>query len=209
VTEDESLYDDDDSAEKQPTESGLYDVDSEKVDSGPSEKTPKAKRSGPRTSASQLIALAWGGVGMALERSGTDPGVGRVLQFEAPLAGERIDQLIKDTWLDTLVQPFIKEADKLEGLGALIMFPVLIGAYERKPEIGGAIEGILRDVVSEVLIEMAPVIKKKDAKAKRAAQSMKGLNEALGLGPDDDPVSAVLMSILQVPQEPPNTETEP
>lgn len=205
----ENVFDDDSPLSERAPSDSLYDGPTDgDSDAESKEKAPK-RSTGPRASASQLVTLAWGGVGTMLERSGTDPAVGRVLQFQAPLAGERIDDLIKGTWIDSLVQPFVKQADKLEGLGTLILFPVLIGAYERNPAIGGAIEGILRDVVTETLIELAPVIKKRTEKAKRAAKSMASINADLGIDPDENPVDAILAQIFAPPPAPPENPPEP
>jgi len=184
---------DDASDEAIPTERVYVD---EVIDPEKEEKAP-TKKAGPRTSASSLITLVWGGMGTMLIRSETDVAVGRVLQFQAPLAGNKIDELIANTWVDTVLQPFVKQAEKVEGLGAIVLFPLLVGAYERNPAIGPMIESILSEVVSETLTAMAPVIKKKQAKEKAAAKSLQGLNEALNIPKDANPIDAVLASIFE------------
>lgn len=180
-------------------------VSEEKTPQAPQETTPserKPVKNEPRSSASNLIAMAWGGVGMALVQSGTDIPVGRVLQFQAPLAGNKFDELLRDTWLDHVLQPFIKGAETVEGLGAIIMFPLLVGAYERNPSIAPFAEGILREIVSTTLVEMAPVIKAKQTKDRRAANAMKEVNEMFDIPKGADPIDAILASIFAMPETP-------
>lgn len=155
-----------------------------------------------------LVTFIWGGVGMILEQSGTDAPVGRVLQFEAPLAGRKIDELIANTWLDAILQPLAKQADKIEGLGSVIMFPLLVGAYERNPAIGPAIEPILRQVVRSTITDMAPVLRKQQSDAKKAAEAIKDMSTILDLEDGVDPVDAILSSIFRPAQPTGETASE-
>lgn len=165
-----------------------------------------------RESAKDLITLLYGGLGTALVQTGRDVPVGRVLQFQAPLAGARFDELIANTWLDSLIQPLVRGADKVEGLGSLILFPLLIGAYERNPSIAPVAEGILRQVVRSTLVEMAPILKKRDAEDRKAARAMADLSEVMDLGDlpkGTDPIDAVLAAIFApVGQEMPDSDGE-
>lgn len=172
----------------------LHDLDG----FGADEKKPRPH--GRRNSVAGLVTMAWGGAGMMLVRTNADPPVGRVLQFEAPLAGKKIDELISGTWLDVILQPLVSQLDKIEGLGALLAFPLMVGAYERNPTIGPMIEPLLREVIRATLTDMAPLLKKQQADTKKAAAAISDLNEAFDLGPDEDPIQAVLASIFTPPE---------
>lgn len=175
-------------------------------DGHPAEKRPTASL-GKREPLTDLVTFVWGGIGMALVQSHADPPVGRVMQFQAPLAGRKFDQLIAGTWLDALLQPLAKQADKIEGLGALVMFPLLVGAYERNPALEPIVAPILRQVVRSTLVDMAPVLRKQSAEAKKAAETVGNLNDLFDLPPDADPIDAVLMSIFAPPQQTVESET--
>lgn len=174
----------------------------EEVKSDDREKTPS--RHVKRGDVSGLITLAWGGIGTALVRTGTDVPVGRVLQFEAPLAGKKIDEIIAGTWLDALLQPLARQADKIEGLGAVILFPLLVGAYERNTTIGPMIEPVLRQVVRTTLSDMAPLLKKQQTQERKAMETISDLNDVFEIDPGEDPVQAILAAIFA-----PEPEAEP
>lgn len=174
-------------AERQP-----YEADDGKPERAPDKHTPRA-------SVASLVTLAWGGVGTALVQSQADPPVGRVLQLQAPLAGVRFDELIAHTWLDSILQPLAKQGDKLEGLGALILFPLLVGAAERNPAAMPVIEPILRQVIRSTLVDMAPMLRKQKADDKKAAKAVAEMNEALDLDADTDPITAILESLFAPP----------
>lgn len=179
------------------TPGNTFDFTDEVKEDSPKEKAPTVHHA--RESAKDLITLLYGGFGTALVQTGKDIPVGRVLQFQAPLAGARFDELIANTWLDSLIQPLVRGADKVEGLGSLILFPLLIGAYERNPSIAPVAEGILRQVVRSTLVEMAPILKKREAEDRKAAKAMADLNDVMDFGDmpkGTDPIDAVLAAIF-------------
>jgi len=180
---------------EEQTPQEVYKVD-EVIDPDKQEKAPK-QRNKPRSNASSFLTMLWGGVGTVLIKSGSDVPVGRVMQFQAPMAGEKIDQFIANTWLDKIIQPMVKAEEQIEGLGAVVMLPLLIGAYERQPLMADMIEPILREVVSISLIEMAPVIKRKAAKEKAALKALSSVKEGLGVGKDENPIDAILATIFE------------
>lgn len=154
-----------------------------------------------RASLANMLTLVWGGVGMALVQTGSDIPVGRVMQFQAPMAGAKIEEAIAGTWLDSLLQPLAKGADKVEGLGAIIMFPLLVGAYERNPAIGPMLEPMLRQVIRSSLVDMAPMMKKQKAEEAKAARALAELGEIPGFDKGTDPVDAILSFIFMAPDE--------
>jgi hypothetical protein len=171
----------------------------------------KPKKTTKRESAAFLITGVVGLVGTQLVKTETDVPVGRVLQFEAPLLGRDIDNVLAHTWLDHLLQPLIGTASKIEGIGAALAFPVLVGMYERNEAIGEVVEPLLRDVVSEVLVQMHDVMKSTKRKERAAVRALSDMNEILGIDKDDDPVQAVLESMFRrdVPSEPEQVVDEP
>ena len=174
-----------------------------------SEETPprRIRAVGPRRSTETLFSGLYGMVGTALVHTGTDIPVGRVLTFQSPIAGARIDEIIAYTWLDKIIQPLVAYEDKAKGLGSLFLLPLMVGAYERQPSLAGfpVFEQILRGVVESALMEMAPVLKKQAADRKKAARTVADLT-ALGaeLGLDGeamkDPVGAIIGGFFYTPE---------
>jgi len=167
----------------------------ERVDESAAERAP-VKRQGPRESAAEVLETAWAGIGEALEMSGTDIPVGRVLQMQAPVVGQKLDAMLADTMLDRLAQPAIQAANKGQGVGALMLFPLLIGAYERSPELGPVVYPILRKVIRLNIIQLAPALKKRAAEERRAAAAIADLATELDLPADMDPIDAIIQAIF-------------
>jgi hypothetical protein len=151
-----------------------------------------------RTKCNDLIAAIWGGIGgFGLVNTRIDPPVGRMMQLQAPLAGEKIDALIAGTWIDNLLQPLARKGDAAADVMAIIAGPLLIGMVERNPETIPMVEPFLRQVVEVSLVEMAPILKKKKRDQRRAAAAMADINEAFDIPSDMNPFDAILSYIFQ------------
>lgn len=159
------------------------------------EKRPK--RQAARADAGTVLGLAWASVGGLLMRSGADVPVGRVMQFQAPVAGDVLDRLIARTWVDRIVQPIARKSDDVEALGALFALPALVALMERNEEAAVALDGTLRAVISANLDAMAPAVKKAREKERKHAKAVEELN--LGLPAGADPVEAILQAIFAPP----------
>lgn len=150
-----------------------------------------------RESGEKIIGTIIFGVGSLLVGKQIDPPVGRCLQFESPLAAKQIDVAIAGTFIDRLLQPLFRKSEQLEGLGAVIALPVLVGLYERKPNLAPAIEPVLYEVVATTMEQVAPLMRKERTKQRRTARTLADLNETFNLPPDvKDPVEAVLSGYI-------------
>lgn len=158
-----------------------------------------------RTSTQELVTLIWSGVGTIAQRSGFDPPVGRMMQLQAPLAGNKIDALLANTWLDHLLQPIARKGDAMQEVGAILLGPILIGLLERNPAAVPMIEPMLREVIYTSLIEMAPILKKKQRDQRAAARAMADVSEAFNLPPGADPFDAIMGHIFGAGEQ---TESE-
>ena len=152
---------------------------------------PRPVRS--RVSGEKLLGTAVFSFGSILVSRRIDPPVGRCFQLEAPLAGAKIDEAIAGTFIDRLLQPLFRKSDDIEGLGAVLGLPILVGIYERRPEMAPVLEPMMVEVVGTVLEQVAPLMRKERTKQRRTAKSLAEMNEAIGLDPNEkDPVSAIL-----------------
>ena len=143
--------------------------------------TKPPDRSGSRVSGEGVLTTVWMGIGSVLVSKQIDPPVGRCLQLEAPLAAREIDKAIAGTFLDRILQPLFRKGDQLEGLGAIIALPVMVGLYERKPQMAMMLEEPMKQVMENVLLDVAPLMRTEKSKLRRSARSMADIHEAFNV----------------------------
>ena len=128
-----------------------------------------------------------GAIGVGLAMSGRDPLVGMALQFEAPLAGEKIDQAIQGTPLDRIAQPLARAGKAASSVGSVLALPLLVGLIERRPELYLVLkEPLLRPLVTEMAIELEEAGQR--AKARLEAAERRGSGRLV----DSDALLAML-----------------
>ena len=169
------------------------------------EKRPKAQtRPGRRVSAADTLGDVWGGVGGLAIRSGRHAPLGRCLQFQAPVAGEMLDEAVKGTFVDKLVlQPVVKTRGRFDLLGAVMGPPLIVLAMERNPQQMDVLMPMLRSSIRASLPLMVPAIKKVQEKERKAAEAAADLFP--DLAPGEDPVDAIISMMFAdwVPPAPP------
>lgn len=190
--------------EEKPQE--VPSVDDKKTEAKPEPR----KHSVARTDGSEILTLFWGGCGTALVKSGFDKPVGRMMQFQATLAGATLDEFFAGTLIDKfIIQPMARSADKAGALGAIVGGPLLIGIYERQPETGPLLEPFIRAICESTLVEMEPLITKRSRKTKRAAEAIARMRKEFNIPDDMDPIDAVLNMVFRDDEPtPPNDQEE-
>lgn len=168
--------------------------------------TPPRPTSVGRTPLNELVSLLWGGVGSILQQSEIDIPAGRAMVFQADVAGSKLEELMKGTFVDRLLQPFAKKMESGTDAGAVLLFPVLVSVYWRKPHLAPAITPMLRTVISTNIVEMAPVLKKKARNEQKAAEALAELSDAFQLEEGQDPIQAVFESLFAAPPSMPTVE---
>jgi len=146
-------------------------------------------RSHLRVSGENLISTVLFAGGGVLVSKQIDPPVGRCVQLEAPLAAREIDKVIAGTFLDRILQPIFRKGDQLEGLGAIIALPVMVGLYERKPHLAPILEEQMKQTLENVMLDVVPLMTRQKAKFRRTARQMSDVHEAFNIplteeGPD-------------------------
>jgi hypothetical protein len=154
------------------------------------------KRIAKRASGENLLANALFGLGSLLVRRRIDVPVGVCLQIESPLAAAEIDKVIAGTFIDRILQPLFKTSDNLEGLGAIIALPIMVGTLERKPEMLPMLQPPIMDALEIVLTDMAPLMRKKKTRIRAAAKSL-NLNETYGIAPGQDATEVMFWKIFE------------
>lgn len=117
---------------------------------------PKARP--PRKPVAGLIEGAWGI--LAQVASGINPPVARVLQLQAPVAGMMLEDSVKDTIIDRILQPLARTEGQGEVMFALLGPPILVGVATAKPELAPAIKPVLRQALKMWLKTAGPHLEK-------------------------------------------------
>jgi hypothetical protein len=127
-----------------------------------------------------------GALGLGLAMSGRDPGVGMALQFEAPIAGDKLDAAIQGTVVDRVVQPLARAGEAAKDLGSVLALPFLVGLIERRPELYPVLrEPVLRPLVTDMALQLAEA-------GQRAEERLRKAQKASGTAVDSDALLAML-----------------
>lgn len=118
---------------------------------------PKPTRRGRRQPTDSVWQTIWVAGGMALDHTPYYP-VGRMLACQSSVAGPIMDEAIRDTIIDRLVQPLVAMGERGKAAGSLIGPPLLIGLMGTRPELTPMLMPLLRPLLAMMLAEMAPAI---------------------------------------------------
>ena len=144
----------------------------------PAPKAPAAKRT-PRAPAPQRrsariplgagLSQLIGALGLGLIVTGRDPGVGMALQFEAPIAGDKLDSAIEGTPVDRVLQPFARAGAAGKELGAVLALPFLVGLIERRPELYPVLKDLLlRPLVTDLVVQLGEAEQRQAERVRKA-----------------------------------------
>jgi len=154
------------------------------------EKRPTVSK-GKRASTAPTIADVWSGIGGLAIRSGNHAPLGRLMQWQAPVAGEMLDDAVKGTIVDRMVlQPVAKGRGRFDALGAVFGPPLIVLAIERNPNNAEMLIPMLKASIRNSLPLMVPAIKKVAAREAAAAEAARELFP--DLGPGEDPVDSII-----------------
>lgn len=96
-----------------------------------------------RVGVDKLIALAWRGLAQAAAPINLP--VARVLDMQAPVAGLILEDTIKGTIVDRILQPLARAEQGGEAAFALIGPPLLVGVMTSKPEMAPMLVPMLKE----------------------------------------------------------------
>jgi hypothetical protein len=142
------------------------------------ERPPKPARMGKRASGAETLSDLWGGAGSVLLRNPAHVPLGTYMRFQAPVAGEMLDEAAANTVVDKVVlQPIIRARGKFDLIGAVFGPPALILAIERDPSRADLLLPMLRSSIRNALPLMVPAIKRVQAKEKKMVEAAEDLFE--------------------------------
>ena len=133
-------------------------------------KDGKPPRRLPRVSVANLISSGWGLGAMALARNGNAIPVARVLQMQAPVAGVVVDDMVRGTAVDRLLQPLARAGERGEKAVALLGPPLITAAITARPELYPALRPMLKMSLMSWLTVSGPAMKKAQEQAARFSE---------------------------------------
>jgi len=161
---------------------------------------PKAKKTnekpprgvGRRVSAAGTLEDVWAAIGGVAARTGQHAPLGRYLIWQAPAAGEMLDDALAGTIVDRrLLQPAVKTRGRLDVVAAIVGPPAIIFAIEQNPARAAQLLPILKSTIRSSLPSLLPAMKKAQA---REEKMNKAVSEMFGddFPPGVDPVDVVI-----------------
>jgi hypothetical protein len=152
----------------------------------------------PRVSVANLISSGWGLGAMALMRNGNAVPVGRVLQMQSPVAGVIVDDLVKGTAVDRLLQPLARAGERGEKAVALLGPPLITAAITARPELYPALRPMLKMSLMSWMTVSGPAMRKAQEQAARFTEDFGDV--------DLDGMIDALFSDVDVPAQPSEQE---
>lgn len=158
------------------------------------EKRPGGGKSGRRESAAETIADGWAALGGLAASTSAHAPLGRLMQWQAPVAGEMLDEAVKGSIVDKVaLQRIVKARGRFDLVGAVFGPPLLVLAIERNPQQVKTLMPILAAQIRRSLPLMVPAIKKAQAKEKAVMEATELLFEDdPNWKPGTDPVEYIL-----------------
>jgi hypothetical protein len=89
----------------------------------------KPKKRQPRVSVAPLIGNVWGFLGSMAGR--VDRPLGNCLMLQSDVAGDILEDVVKGTFMDPILQPIARARDKGKAVTALVLPPAVVVAIER------------------------------------------------------------------------------
>lgn len=139
----------------------------------------RAKTEHRRVSLESLATGAWTLLGQAAQSRGLVP-TGRALMLQAPVAGMILEDTLKGTLADKVIQPIARSGEAAKELGALFGVPVLVTLLTVKPEAADTVLPMLRSMMREWAILAGPRIKAREKREKKAMEQL-GIEDPAGL----------------------------
>jgi len=155
----------------------------------------RKERSGPRrrrVSTENLGASAWSVLGYLAGHAGNAP-VARMVQLQAPVAGVIVEEAVKNTPIDRLLQPLARTGEAGKNLGVLFGPPVLVYAMTANPQLYQTLYPMLKLSIVELYRTAAPILKKKQAEQEKLLED---LTDAEGNPIDFDGIIAALFAVV-------------
>jgi hypothetical protein len=127
-----------------------------------------------RVSAAGIFSFAWGGLSYALSRNPMLIPTARAVDMQAPYAGEVLDDLVKGTIVDRLVQPLARGGDKAEVVFGLAGFPACVAMVSYHPEWMPTLRPVMKMALMASMEAGEPAMKRMQKRMERFEEKLGG-----------------------------------
>lgn len=155
---------------------------------------PAVKTVHPRASISGIMSFAWDTLASVVEVM--SPPVAYIMEFQAPVAGDILEESVRGTLVDKVLQPIARVEGQAKTAGALIGPPLMVAMLQARPDLHKHIIPRLRSSLMSWMDVAGPKV-----------QALKEKNEQFEklYGTDVDEIVDGLLAFFQAPPTDPNT----
>lgn len=149
--------------ELSPADKARSIVSRVRASGGSATKAKPRKPSKPRVAVDRFITRAWSFVAQAIQP--INPPMARMLDVQAPVAGMVLEDTVRGTLADKLLQPLARAEGQGEVVFALLGPPLLVGAITARPEMAPLLVPILKEAMRswiDIAGDKIEVAKKRD-----------------------------------------------
>lgn len=139
----------------------------QKAPAGAESKPPKTHK---RVPLETWAARGWKVAGKILGDGRTPSS--RCLYMQAPVAGVIVDDLLKGSRVDRMLQPIARFGEGSKNVGALIGLPLLVAVTERQPQLYEYMRPMMVAAAEEWVLIAGPAIRKAKARAAEIAKEL-------------------------------------
>ena len=156
----------------------------------PAKRGPRRPKAPERISAIELAGMVIAGIGSAMRKAPPRDGVdgqmhlnplvvgGRVVGFEAPIAGAIVDEAVAGTRLDRIaVQPLLAGQARLERVAPLVLAPLIATAIAARPEMWPVLSPVLKRMLRPQLPAMLAELRRAQAEEAEEAETIAAMIE--------------------------------
>jgi len=136
----------------------------------------KTRKTPPRVSVADLAGMAYSGIGYVLSRNPVLVPAARSMDIMAPVAGELIDEQIKGTVVDRLVQPLARGSERGKVAVALAGFPVCVAAASYHPEWMPTLRPVMKMCLMVSMEVSVPAQRKIEQRIEKMAEDFGGVD---------------------------------
>jgi hypothetical protein len=156
-----------------------------------------------RVSIEKIAAMGWVGAVRLVAMTGPQyMPVGKMMMFQAPVAGAVIEQQLKGTVADRVLQPIARLAENGGALGGLLGPPLLTAAVCRYPALYPQVRPVLAAAMREWVIVAGPQLRAMRVKEEKFQREMAAFDDEYGVSLDDllDSVFSELLAAMAAQQ---------
>lgn len=124
-----------------------------------------------RVSLEELASDGWAAMAALVGSAGLTP-TSRVLALQAPVAGMVLEDTLRGTLADRVLQPFARSQGKWQEVSALVGPPLIVSILTVRPELSGQLLPVLRKQLRTWVMIAGPKMKARERQEKKALAAM-------------------------------------